>query len=105
MNSLPEETLNVHKRACEVCGSHDFSFLFEKEAYWFWRCGQCGLERIDPQPTSEALANIYGQHYYDAWELITDPEQARSLKIATFMDHLSHLGSIRGARLLDCGAA
>jgi 2-polyprenyl-3-methyl-5-hydroxy-6-metoxy-1,4-benzoquinol methylase len=93
-------------RACEVCGSHGFSFRFTKADHRFVRCDDCGLERIDPQPTDETLAAIYGKHYYDAWGLHRDEELVRKLKRGTFGYVLARLSPPRsGAKLLDCGAA
>src|SRR5581483_10585275 len=93
-------------RPCEVCGSCAFAFRFEKAQHRFVRCDRCGLERIDPQPTDETLAAIYGKHYYDAWGLHRDEELVRQLKRGTFGFVLANLHAPRaGARLLDCGAA
>ena len=91
-------------RLCEVCGSARFSFLFEKEQHRFVRCDSCALERIDPQPTDEVLAQVYGKHYYDSWGLERNEEQVRALKRATFSYVLGRVGAPRG-KLLDCGAA
>jgi SAM-dependent methyltransferase len=93
-------------RLCEVCRGEGFSFRFEKAAHRFVRCDSCGLERIEPQPTDETLAAIYGKHYYDAWGLHQDEELVRTLKRGTFGYVLDRLPTPpRGARLLDCGAA
>jgi len=80
--------------------------LFEKEEHTFMRCSACGLERIDPPPSDETLAAIYGDHYYDAWGLRSDEQTVARLKKATFADLLDQLPPAKpGARLMDCGAA
>ena len=92
--------------ACEVCSSSQFRPLFDKAAHQFVRCGDCGLERISPQPTDETLAKIYGAHYYDAWGLRDDEDMVAKLKRGTFRYVLGKLPAHgAGDKLLDCGAA
>lgn len=91
---------------CEACEGRSFTKIFEKAGHSFLRCEGCGLERIDPQPSDETLAAIYGQHYYDAWGLGRSPEVVRDMKKATFRRTMSGVEALRrGARILDCGAA
>jgi 2-polyprenyl-3-methyl-5-hydroxy-6-metoxy-1,4-benzoquinol methylase len=93
-------------RRCEVCSGGAFTALFDKDDHHFERCASCGLERIDPQPTDETLARIYGKHYYDAWGLADDEATVGKLKRATFAYVLDQLPpKPPGAKLLDCGAA
>lgn len=93
-------------RPCEVCQSADFKHLFVKDRHDFFRCQSCRLIRIDPQPTDEVLAGIYGSKYYDAWGMQTDAERVQELKKATFRKHvLNEVELKKGARVLDCGAA
>jgi 2-polyprenyl-3-methyl-5-hydroxy-6-metoxy-1,4-benzoquinol methylase len=91
-------------RPCEVCGASAFRSIGEKDAHRFERCQACHLERIEPQPTDETLARIYGEHYYDGWGLQTDEQAVEHIKRSTFQRVLRGLGDARG-RLLDCGAA
>jgi 2-polyprenyl-3-methyl-5-hydroxy-6-metoxy-1,4-benzoquinol methylase len=98
--------MQTELRSCEVCRGSDFASLFEKADHCFVRCARCGLERIDPPPTDETLAAIYGKHYYDAWGLHGDEQTVAELKKGTFAYVLDALPeSVRGGRLLDCGAA
>jgi len=92
--------------SCVVCASTRSSPLFDKADHHFVRCGECGLERISPQPSDETLARIYGAHYYDAWGLHDDEDTVANLKRGTFRFVLGKLPAPGpGARLLDCGAA
>lgn len=94
--------------ACEVCASPRSEPLFEKLEHRFVRCGECGLERISPQPSDETLAKIYGAHYYDAWGLHDNEDTVAALKKRTFkyvLDKLPAGADGAGAKLLDCGAA
>ena len=93
-------------RPCEVCAGGAFTAMFDKDEHHFVRCDSCGLERIDPQPTDETLAKIYGKHYYDAWGLHRDENAVAMMKKATFSFVLDKLPKTHpGAKLLDCGAA
>lgn len=98
--------MHAELRPCEVCRGSDFAQLFEKADHRFVRCSGCGLERIDPPPTDETLAAIYGKHYYDAWGLHEEQDTVAQLKKGTFnyvLDALPLAGT--GGKLLDCGAA
>ena len=92
---------------CEVCASPTSQPMFDKLEHHFVRCKECGLERIEPQPSDETLAKIYGAHYYDAWGLHENEETVASLKKRTFSYVLGKIGkpTAAGAKLLDCGAA
>lgn len=92
--------------ACEVCASPVAFPLFDKQDHHFVRCGECGLERISPQPSDATLAKIYGAHYYDAWGLHDSVETVANLKKRTFEYVLGKLPPpVPGTKLLDCGAA
>lgn len=92
--------------ACEVCESSTVEPMFQKLEHQFVRCGDCGLERISPQPSNETLAQIYGAHYYDAWGLHDNEQTVAALKRRTFQYVLGKLPTPSpGEKLLDCGAA
>lgn len=92
--------------ACEVCSSSETVPMFDKLDHHFVRCGECGLERISPQPSDETLAKIYGAHYYDAWGLHENEQTVATLKKRTFKYVMGKLPpAAPGAKLLDCGAA
>jgi len=94
------------ERPCEACRSTQFSPLFDRYEHHFTRCRECGLERIDPQPTDATLGQIYGKHYYDAWGLEKDGDTVAQLKKRTFGHLLDQLPPPRpGDKLLDLGAA
>lgn len=92
-------------RPCEVCGATSFRHFGDKDAHRYVRCDDCGLERIDPQPTDETLARIYGEHYYDGWGLASDAAAVEAIKRSTFRRVLRGLREPRHGKLLDCGAA
>ncbi len=80
--------------------------MFQKLEHNFVRCGDCGLERISPQPSDDTLAKIYGAHYYNAWGLDKDEDAVALLKKRTFKYVLDKLGvPAPGSKLLDLGAA
>ena len=93
-------------RACEVCGGGEFRHLSSRNGHQFFRCRSCQLIRIDPQPTDETLARIYGKKYYEAWGVQSGQEKVQELKKGTFRKHvMSKVQLQQGARVLDCGAA
>ncbi len=92
-------------RPCEACSGSRFAKIFTKLEHDFYRCSECGLERIDPQPSDATLAAIYGKHYYDAWGLHGQEEIVRGLKKSTFRRNLEGIPGAKRGKLLDCGAA
>lgn len=92
-------------RPCEACSGSRFEKIFSKLDHEFFRCVVCGLERIDPQPSDDTLAAIYGKHYYDAWGLHGQEDVVRALKKSTFRRNLEAIPGRKNGRLLDCGAA
>lgn len=74
-----------------------------------WRCPECGLERIWPQPDDRSLSSMYNDRYFSHYQSTIDPQLTRSMKRATFDRQLELLASVgpipAKRRLLDCGAA
>jgi 2-polyprenyl-3-methyl-5-hydroxy-6-metoxy-1,4-benzoquinol methylase len=96
----------VSQRQCEVCNHRVFRRRFTKDNHVYSECCSCHLLRIDPQPTDDELASIYGIQYYDGWGHRANVEQLAQLKKRTFRHHvLSAVKLSSGARVLDCGAA
>lgn len=93
-------------RICEVCSATEFETVGEKAQHRFERCRACGLERIEPAPSDEELAAIYGKHYYEAWGLHGDEDAVARIKRETFRRVVGNAGDLgAGSRVLDCGAA
>lgn len=57
---------------CDLCGNKEFEFLFSghdlmyniKGDYSLYRCTECGLLFINPQPTEKEIAKHYPPHKY-----------------------------------------
>jgi 2-polyprenyl-3-methyl-5-hydroxy-6-metoxy-1,4-benzoquinol methylase len=93
-------------RPCEVCEGVRFREVGARDGHPIAQCKDCGLERLDPQPSDEELARVYGEQYYDAWGLKGQTETVSSLKQGTFRRVLRGAGSLpKGSKVLDCGAA
>ena len=73
----------------------------------FYRCSECKLEFIYPQPGNEALNEIYSKNYYDAWGLHVDSQAAEKSKRFTFEYRLGLVEDLLkpGDKVLDCGCA
>jgi SAM-dependent methyltransferase len=74
-----------------------------------WRCPECGLECLSPQPDDQTLDGIYNELYFSHYKTEMDPGVTRAMKRATYGNQFRRLpppetfGANR--RLLDCGAA
>ena len=89
-----------------MCGGEARGFMHRFELAFF-RCAQCRLEFISPQPDDAALARIYGEHYYAAWGLARRQELVYQLKLGTFDLRLDLIaaGLPPRAKVLDLGCA
>ncbi len=98
---------------CPCCSGRRFRYKFLREGYRFIECASCGLQRIDPAPRDDELAEIYRREYYGAWGLEQEPEETRRMKKRSFRHLLGRArrepaapGAESGPpRLVDFGAA
>lgn len=90
---------------CCSCGGGRIDLCFIHASHQVAECRDCGLRQINPQPSDEALAAIYGDHYYDAWGANgKSRDEVLRLKAATFERYILR-DMPAHAKLLDCGAA
>lgn len=95
---------------CPVCGGRPAFVRHVQRALDVAACGRCGSWYRVPRPTAEDLARIYGQDYYNAWDLDRDERTAAITKQATFeplfprMEAALQTGSA-SPKILDVGAA
>ncbi|MGH7485076.1 MAG: hypothetical protein ACREMY_05630, partial [bacterium] len=68
------------------------------------RCGSCGTESLQPQPSDQRLSEIYGDEYYAPWGLDSDAA-VEPMKQGTFEWVLSRWKVPPDARILDLGCA
>ena len=85
--------------SCLVCGGKKIHYGFSVRKYRVEECAGCGLMRLNPQPTDDELAAIYGPRYF---AFSDDPEgqaHASELKSRTADHYLDLLESYVGATL------
>lgn len=82
---------------------------FRSQTPHHWRCPDCGLECISPQPDDQTLAAIYDRSYFSHYQTEARCSVVREMKRSTYANQLRILPSpnltARLPRLLDCGAA
>ena len=84
---------------CLVCGGKKVYYAFSVNKYRAEACANCGLMRLNPQPTNEDLADIYGPKYF---AFSGDPDgtsHASELKSRTADYYLGMLESYTGGPL------
>jgi SAM-dependent methyltransferase len=93
-------------KACHVCEGVRVYYLFSTSDHRVVRCEDCGLVFLNPQPSDDELARIYGADYF----LGSDSEKGRlaagEIKLATARFYLSEIRRYRGpesGRLLEIG--
>ncbi len=67
-------------------------------------CRSCATQFLDPQPSNDRLAEIYGEGYYDPWGMDGDAS-AVTMKAITMSRLLDQAGLRDGERVLDIGCA
>lgn len=107
LNSTETKKIGEMHTRCIVCGNTIHRLFMVRDSRNYYRCTDCKLESIYPQPTDEELESIYTESYYDAWGIAEGEQNIMILKKATFQNHLSHIQDHLppDARILDCGCA
>ena len=97
----------MNNPVCHICAGGRAKLFMQKESCDFYRCPDCGLEFIFPQPDDTALKKIYSENYYDAWGLNVDSHTAEKSKRATFEYRMNLIRNNlkEGDAILDCGCA
>jgi 2-polyprenyl-3-methyl-5-hydroxy-6-metoxy-1,4-benzoquinol methylase len=74
---------NVRK-ICILCGSANRTVLYSRNEWKVYKCIECNLGVLDPQPDNEELASLYQQEYfqsnYNDKLLLDSPEMKQRLK-------------------------
>jgi 2-polyprenyl-3-methyl-5-hydroxy-6-metoxy-1,4-benzoquinol methylase len=100
--------VEIESRKCLACRA-SLVPRFRNDSASHWRCPECGLEEINPQPSDAELAKIYDESYFSHYHQSENPLIVRRMKRATYARHLRQLQKsqirLEPRRLLDCGAA
>jgi len=51
---------------CILCGSANRTVLYSRNEWKVYKCVECNLGVLDPQPDNEELANLYQQEYFQS---------------------------------------
>jgi SAM-dependent methyltransferase len=94
-----EQKLPNSGNTCLVCGGKKIHYAFSVEKYRAEECANCGLMRLNPQPTDEELSDIYGPNYFAFGKDVDGQEHASELKSRTADHYLDLLESYTGKRL------
>jgi 2-polyprenyl-3-methyl-5-hydroxy-6-metoxy-1,4-benzoquinol methylase len=89
---------------CPVCQNIFFRKIFTKKGKDFWKCTNCGLEKIYPLPSLEDLKDYYDESYTEGmYKIFTD---ARKMKQMTAKERLKQISSYcPQGRWLDVGCS
>lgn len=81
--------------------------MFIKNNYCFYRCRDCGLQFIYPEPDDEETYAIYDKSYYQPWGLEEGQNSTERMKHDTFRDKLDLIEKFShpGGKILDIGCA
>ena len=88
---------------CVVCGNRKWRAKFNKQGYGFVECAECGLMRLEPQPSLAELAAHYaGRARAGNYEPGTSAER-RHVDEQLFSYLLEKVAPLRTGRIFDIG--
>jgi len=93
-------------KTCQVCQSARIYYLFTTCDCRVVRCDDCGLVFLNPQPSDDELARIYGENYFLGSETEASRAAVSEIKQATARLYLAEIGrysGLRHGRLLEIG--
>ena len=92
---------------CPVCGGRKRHYNFSIKKIRVEECADCGLMRLNPQPTDQDLANIYDSNYFVFGDDADGQRHSSELKSSTADHYLDLLEAYTGGplsgRLLEIG--
>lgn len=103
---MSETTERPAVKACHVCKSTRVYYLFSACDCRVVRCEDCGLVFLNPQPSEEERARIYGADYFLGSESEAGRREVSELKQATARLYFSEIQRYHGperGRLLEIG--
>ena len=93
--------------SCLICKGKKIHYDFSLDKFRVEECADCGLMRLNPQPTDHELEIIYNANYFINLDGGNGQSHSASLKADTadqYLDLLeSYVGSPLSGRLLEIG--
>lgn len=92
---------------CTICGSGKIIESFNIGESVLYKCNNCEVEFLHPQPSAKKLKDIYEKEYYNSWGLNDKSFSiTREMKYSTGIKHLKEIHNIQSSgMLLDIGCA
>lgn len=105
--------MSIEQRAsCPLCGTESMDLRWSRDGVRYYACASCRVVFQFPQPSPEALREVYSEDYYRKTDEktsvsgYTDYEMDMDLKLARVLfEPVRRLGTGTGKRLLDVGCA
>ncbi len=91
--------MNALNPACLICHEKHLHYNFSLNKFRVEECPNCGLMRLNPQPTDEELADIYGKNYFLFSGNNETEQHTNTLKSLTADHYLNLLESYQGSKL------
>jgi len=96
----------MNSNCCPLCKKGNSKTTYKKDELHIFKCNDCGLLFIFPQPTDEEINLLYSEEYYKPWGLNTDLPALSEMKKATFTNYLELIEKYKPiGSVLDIGCA
>jgi len=103
-NKLEVYEYHEPELACVVCGNRRFTLPFAWKHPWMVKCTECGIAFAYPQPSDQALAEIYDEHYFDEWGSRDNNDALKQMKTLTFRSHIEKVARLANVKtMIDLG--
>ena len=96
---------------CTLCGGFSGTVIADRDRdgkpFTVVCCSSCGLARVEPLPTQDALARFYAERYRLEYKQASRPSGRHIVRAARIAaERIAILCRLlpKGGRLLDCGA-
>jgi SAM-dependent methyltransferase len=99
MDQTNSPTFDLTGTPCVVCHSKRIHYDFSVGRHRVEECTNCGLMRLNPQPSDAELAQIYGATYFAFSGDAEGQQHASTLKARTADYYLDQLESYAGGKL------
>ena len=77
---------------CTICGSGKLIESFNIGESVLYKCNNCEVEFLHPQPSAKKLKDIYAKEYYNSWGLNDKSFSiTREMKYSTGIKHLKEI--------------
>jgi len=94
---------------CPICSDSKCCFKYQKASYFIYKCANCSVHFVHPQPSKNEILAIYDADYFKRGNKYNRYSTNRIIERQEVVNELKNLQKIKKyksyGKLLDCGCA